>query len=584
MASGGRSRVQPTFTQGTRDSAETPQRRGIVAALAVEHPVGTGTHIALWSDMRARIGLSLVCAVLLGDLSSASEPRRWEPSSEVVGLREAGAIAIDPVHGRVAVGDRGGVSWFVRGRAAERVLRRGPVHDLVFTDRGALYAATARGVFRIETSGAVVEVPFGPGGSERVERLAAAAGWVAAAGQGGLFLSRDGGRFAKMPGGTARQGVTAVALTGAGAGGTAGGAELWWIAQGTLFRGRVAAEDPPRLDIEERLALPAGALAREALDLLVDVGGARAAVLAEREVALLRERHFDRVSPPWPAGALARRMAALDSELWVATDRGLVVGAGWAGPWRRAASPAGDAAVAALAPTPVGLWIAGKRGLLLGRRQLSQGAPAGGDYVERLQIEPTVQEVHAAVVRHQGLTDRRMRELARGVRRRGWLPAVTVRGAYGDLRRASVDVDQVVFSSGTLHDLLDSRSDHDRDWEASLALTWQLGDVLYHPESIDVSKESREWVELRDEVLDEVNQLYFERRRVLLELAETPAGSAESARHRLRADELAAGLDAWTGGWFGFRVPALSNAGSRSNLGFRSPGSLSPPPPKENKP
>ncbi|MDH3685831.1 MAG: hypothetical protein OEP95_06365, partial [Myxococcales bacterium] len=82
-----------------------------------------------------------------------------------------------------------------------------------------------------------------------------------------------------------------------------------------------------------------------------------------------------------------------------------------------------------------------------------------------------------------------------------------------------------------------------------------------------------------DEVLDEVNQLYFERRRVLLELAEAPGRSAESARHRLRADELAAGLDAWTGGWFGFRVPALSNAGSRA-----SPGSLSPPPPKENKP
>jgi len=521
--------------------------------------------------MRAQIGLSLVCAVVLGGLSAATEPRRWEPSSEVVGLREAGAIAFDPVLGRVAVGDRGGVSWFVRGRAAERVLRRGPVHDLVFTDRGALYAATARGVFRIETSGAVVEVPFGPGGPESVERLAAAAGWVVAAGQGGLFLSRDGGRFARMPGGTARQGVTAVVLTGGD--GTAGGAELWWIAQGTLFRGRVEAGDPPRLDIEERHALPAGALAREALDLLVDVGGVRAAVLAEREVALLRESRFDRVSPPWPAGARARRMAELDSELWVATDRGLVVGAGWAGPWRRAGSPAGDAAVAALAPAPVGLWIAGKRGLLLGRRQLPQGAPAGADYVERLQIEPTVQEVHAAVVRHQGLTDRRMRELARGVRRRGWLPAVIVRGAYGDLRRASIDEDQVVFSSGTQHDLLDSRSDHDRDWEASLALTWQLGDVLYHPESIDVSKESREWVELRDEVLDEVNQLYFERRRVLLELAETPDRSAESERHRLRADELAAGLDAWTGGWFGFRAPALSNAGSHTTL-----------PPKENKP
>jgi hypothetical protein len=158
-----------------------------------------------------------------------------------------------------------------------------------------------------------------------------------------------------------------------------------------------------------------------------------------------------------------------------------------------------------------------------------------------------------------------MRELARGVRRRGWLPDLTLRGAYGDLRSARIDEDEVVFSSGLRHELLDTQSDHDRDWEASLALTWELGDVMYHAESIDVAKESREWVELRDEVLDEVNQLYFERRRVLLELAGSPAQSPESARHRLRADELAAGLDAWTGGWFGSRSPSLSRPRSSSS-------------------
>ena len=51
-----------------------------------------------------------------------------------------------------------------------------------------------------------------------------------------------------------------------------------------------------------------------------------------------------------------------------------------------------------------------------------------------------------------------------------------------------------------------------------------------------------------DDVLDEVNQLYFERRRVLAELSIAPPG--ERLRLGIRAAELAAGIDAWTGGWF----------------------------------
>jgi hypothetical protein len=83
--------------------------------------------------------------------------------------------------------------------------------------------------------------------------------------------------------------------------------------------------------------------------------------------------------------------------------------------------------------------------------------------------------------------------------------------------------------------------------------------VVYHPESVDVSREMRELVELRDDVLDEIHHLYFERRRVLLELLALPAGQPlEAARLRLRADELAAGIDAWTGGWFGRHAVRLA--------------------------
>jgi hypothetical protein len=103
-----------------------------------------------------------------------------------------------------------------------------------------------------------------------------------------------------------------------------------------------------------------------------------------------------------------------------------------------------------------------------------------------------------------------------------------------------------------------------------LTLEWDLGDTRFDPEAIDVSREAREVIELRDDVLDEITQLYFERQRALDGLASAPP--AEQRALALRADELAAGLDAWTGGWFGQHAPSVAELFSP-----RPPGSESTP-------
>jgi hypothetical protein len=150
-----------------------------------------------------------------------------------------------------------------------------------------------------------------------------------------------------------------------------------------------------------------------------------------------------------------------------------------------------------------------------------------------------------------------MAALRRGVDRRGWLPDVGLRGAAGRGRSRRLLEDQSQ-SSGVIYDLLDRETDRGSDYEAGIVLEWSLGDLVYHPDAIDVAREAREVIELRDEVLDELTQLYFERRRTLLALRASAADPAELARLRLRADELAAGLDAWTGGFFSRHAPPLA--------------------------
>jgi hypothetical protein len=58
-------------------------------------------------------------------------------------------------------------------------------------------------------------------------------------------------------------------------------------------------------------------------------------------------------------------------------------------------------------------------------------------------------------------------------------------------------------------------------------------------------------VQLRNDILDELNKIYFERRKVKMELAHfSQQDPKKDLEKRLRLEELTASLDALTGGYF----------------------------------
>jgi len=72
-----------------------------------------------------------------------------------------------------------------------------------------------------------------------------------------------------------------------------------------------------------------------------------------------------------------------------------------------------------------------------------------------------------------------------------------------------------------------------------------------------LSREPRQVITLRHTILDEINQLYFDRRRALTALARyADRSDPEAVELAVRCRELAAGLDAWTGGWFSEQLEA----------------------------
>ena len=80
---------------------------------------------------------------------------------------------------------------------------------------------------------------------------------------------------------------------------------------------------------------------------------------------------------------------------------------------------------------------------------------------------------------------------------------------------------------------------------------WDLNELVMSSESIRVINESQDIVKLRDKVLSDVTQLYFERRRVQVDMLLSPSDDLQSqVKDQIRLMELTASIDAYTGGRF----------------------------------
>ncbi len=504
----------------------------------------SSSHVSLKSRRVVALLLALL-PVAVGAAAELDAPAAlgWRLVSPPVD--EAGATAVAAsADARWALGGGRGV-WLREATVDWRRLDlRGAVRDLAFAPAGSLWIASSEGLLCFDGEHVSLRTPA-PGDEARdALRVAVSADAIAVATVGGVYWSRDGVRFARVEAALGETPAAGLALEATG-----GGVTRLWIAS---ERGLLVADLATDRDVAgvraARAELPFDL--RPALD--VTVVGAR--LLAVGRTQLL-ERGGDgrfRIEPTdLPPGATPTRVSASADAVLIATDRGLVVAPNAIGPWRRAASPAGSTPALAIAIDGDMALVAGSRGLIVGtpREALNiSSAPLAAKPVA--SCDPPILEVQRAALRYLHLSGDPAAAMRRGVRLRGLLPLVTLEGRKGHGGDTRNNYDES-FVSGGYRKLYDRDDLDTQDRDVQMRLTWDLGDTLYNPEQIDVSTEARRLIELRDDVLDELDQLYFDRRRALDAASAAPADSADAARERLRAEELAAGLDAWTDGWFG---------------------------------
>ena len=496
------------------------------------------------------------------------------------------AIAADLETGRVAFADVQGVTLALPGEPGQRVARTPGVTDLAFDSAGALWIAAASGLWRRGPEAAAPVERHSPGTGEaarRVRRVALAAEMIAVATDAGIFVSPAGrGRvWTRVNGAAPRTAGSAVGLRCR----DTRACELWWLAGSGVWRAELEVRADGLRVRDVRKEIVAGAPVGVApLDLLLDSSAAPVVVLYPRALAMRAQGDDARWTvwrPVMPPGARARRLETALGSLWLATDRGLLRATDPRLGWSRAAVPAGRLATTGIASDGRQLFNASANGVLRGA--LGQLAPAtaqsgavvrheaagpattasapapraaatvrpaaSGPVIDRAS-EPAVGRIQRLALEHLGLQAERSRALRARVSRRSWWPQVGLAVGYAGDRSIARDFDQTFVSGDTRH-LFDRDLRQGEDWDAGVSLHWDLADAVFDPEIIDLAREERQWIALRDDVLDEINQLYFERRRVLLDFEAQPDPHAlEALRLQLRARELAAGLDAWTGGGF----------------------------------
>jgi hypothetical protein len=190
------------------------------------------------------------------------------------------------------------------------------------------------------------------------------------------------------------------------------------------------------------------------------------------------------------------------------------------------------------------LYAASDSGLY--RADLNPDVDTGAaDIASENEDEPEIGEVVREAIRYADVHPDKINTWRRLAARKAWLPELRV-----GIDRDTSDLWHWEGGSTTREgdDVL-VRGKDSVNWDVSLA--WDLGELVWSTDQTSIDVRSRLMVELRDDILDQVTRLYFERLRVKHELETLPLEQADKRFDKeLKIRELTASLDALTGGFF----------------------------------
>jgi photosystem II stability/assembly factor-like uncharacterized protein len=197
---------------------------------------------------------------------------------------------------------------------------------------------------------------------------------------------------------------------------------------------------------------------------------------------------------------------------------------------------------------PTTLWAATKGGVfktiaMIQNATFKDGEVEAEELLSIFADEPSIGEIQKAAISYAEVYPEKIERWRKAAAKRAWLPDLRV--SYDEDWQSSG-----YFYSGTYRDDDITRGD---DW--SVSLTWKLGDLIWNDDQTSIDTRSRLMVQLRDDVLNEVTRLYFERRRLQIKMLHSPSKEImDKVEKKLRLQELTADIDALTGFYLSRRL------------------------------
>ncbi len=164
--------------------------------------------------------------------------------------------------------------------------------------------------------------------------------------------------------------------------------------------------------------------------------------------------------------------------------------------------------------------------------------------------EPSIDQVHQWAMQYAEVTPEKIARWRRLLKRKYWLPRVSL-GVDVDKNRTVSDSLWGTSSGGGRYFQGPDDKSFDSNFNWDVSVTWDLYDIVWHNDQLDIDIRSRATVKLREEIIEKVTTLYFERRKLQWELLTRPVlDEEERVKKEMRLEQLTALINSFTGGRF----------------------------------
>ncbi len=165
--------------------------------------------------------------------------------------------------------------------------------------------------------------------------------------------------------------------------------------------------------------------------------------------------------------------------------------------------------------------------------------------------EPSIEEIRESAIRYADVHPDKINKWRKAADNKAWLPDFRV--SYGKGKDWQSSTYNYNYSGAKVYTDDDITKGKDDDW--SVSMTWDFADLLWSGDQTSIDNRSKLMVQLRDDILNEVTRLFFERRRLQIEMVTAPrAELTEKIDQALRLQELTANIDALTGSYLSKRL------------------------------